>query len=183
MRLFRKRLHFFKSLDYFNYLKMSEDNRKFIVEELVALIEKGNAHASFEDAVAGVSMDLIGVVPDRLPYGIWHMAEHLRIAQRDILEFCQGPDYQPMNWPDDYWPETGKDVSKEQWEATLAGFREDRQKFIDLLKDESRDLYAPFAHGDGQTLFREALLIADHNAYHVGEIIVIRRLLGDWKSS
>jgi len=162
---------------------MNSDNRKFIVEELTRLIEKGNAHASFDDAVAGISIDLVGVVPEHLPYGVWHMAEHLRIAQWDILEFCLGQDYQPMKWPDDYWPEVGPEVSKEQWEATLSGFRKDRQRFLDLLKDESRDLYAPFEHGDGQSLFREALLIADHNAYHVGEIIVIRRLLGDWKSS
>ncbi|MET1053831.1 MAG: DinB family protein [Pedobacter sp.] len=161
---------------------MSNDNRKFIVDELSALIEKGNAHASFEDAVKGISMDLIGVVPDRLPYGVWHMAEHLRITQWDILEFCLGPDHESPKWPDEYWPEVGREVSKETWDATISGFRKDRQRFLDLLKDESRDLYAPFAYGDGQSLFREALLLADHNSYHVGEIIVIRRLLGDWKS-
>ena len=162
---------------------MNRDHREFIVKELISLIEKGNAHASFEDAVEGISMDLIAAVPDRLPYGVWHMAEHLRITQWDILEFCLGPGHVSPKWPDEYWPAVGPEVAKEQWQATLSGFRKDRQRFLDLLKDESRDLYAPFEYGDGQSLFREALLLADHNSYHVGEIIVIRRLLGDWKSS
>ena len=158
------------------------DNRKIIVDELTALIEKGNAHASFEDAVAGVSLDLIAKVPEGLPYGIWHMAEHLRIAQWDILEFCLGPNHESPKWPDEYWPEVGEEVTKEQWEATVSAFKRDRASFLELLKDEKRDLFAPFEYGDGQSLFREALLLADHNSYHLGEIIVIRRLLGDWKS-
>jgi len=158
------------------------DNRDFIVEELIGLISSGNAHASFEDVVKGVSMDLLTVVPGDLPYGIWQLAEHIRITQWDIVEFCLGPDHESPKWPDEYWPAVGEKVTKVHWEATLAGIRKDRERFFDLLRDESKDLYAPFSYGDGQSIFREALLIADHNSYHCGEIIVVRRLLNDWKS-
>lgn len=157
-------------------------NRKFIVEELISLIGKGNAHASFEDAVKGVSMDVVTVIPDHLPYGIWHLAEHIRITQWDILQFCLDPGHQSPKWPDEYWPAPDDTVSKEKWEATLAAIHKDREEFFELLRDEQKDLYEPFSYGDGQSIFREALLIADHNSYHVGEIIVVRRLLNNWKS-
>jgi len=161
---------------------MSNDNRKFIVKELIALIEGGGAHASFEKSVAGVSMDLITVVPDGLPYSIWQLTEHMRITQWDIVEFCLNADHQSPKWPDEYWPAAGEEIGKDKWEATLESLRKDRERFFDLLKDEEKDLYQPFDYGDGQSLFREALLIADHNSYHMGELIVLRRLLGDWKS-
>jgi hypothetical protein len=161
---------------------MSIENRKIIVEELISLISKGNAHASFEDAVAGVNLNLITEVPDGLPYGLWQLVEHIRITQWDILEFCKGPDHQSPKWPDEYWPNTGGTVSKEKWTETLESIRKDREEFFELLREEARDLYEPFAHGDGQNLFREALLIADHNSYHLGEIVIVRRLLKDWKS-
>ena len=161
---------------------MSNESRKTIVEELTSLISKGNAHASFEDAVAGISMDLLTVVPDRLPYSIWQLAEHIRIVQWDIVEFCLHEDHQSPKWPDEYWPAAVDQIEKEQWESILNDISRDRQRFFDLLKDEKNDLYKPFPYGDGQNIFREALLIADHNAYHTGEIIIIRRLLNDWKS-
>ncbi|HEY0176657.1 MAG TPA: DinB family protein [Pedobacter sp.] len=161
---------------------MNKDNRKVVVEELISLISKGNAHASFEDAVAGVSMDLLTVVPDRLPYNIWQLAEHIRIAQWDIVEFCLDPNHKSPKWPDEYWPSADSKADKKKWEATLAGISKDRERFFDLLRDERRDLYETFSYGDGQCIFREALLLADHTAYHTGEIIVIRRLLNDWKS-
>lgn len=161
---------------------MSIENRKVIVEELITLISKGNAHASLEDAVAGVNLDLLAVIPEGLPYGLWQLVEHIRITQWDILEFCKGPDHQSPKWPDEYWPPAGGTVSKDKWEETLASIRKDREEFFELLRDEQKDLYEPFTYGDGQNLFREALLIADHNSYHLGEIIVVRRLLKDWKS-
>jgi hypothetical protein len=157
-------------------------SRKFVVEELNTLIEKGNAHASFEDAVDGVPADLMTVMPEHLPYGVWQLAEHMRITQLDIVEFCLAPGHKSPKWPDEYWPAPGEKVGKERWDATLSGISKDRYRFIDLLKDEKRDLYEPFSYGDGQSLFREALLLADHNSYHTAEIIVVRRLLGNWKS-
>jgi len=161
---------------------MSEENRGIIVVELISLINKGNAHASFEDAVKGISLDLVTKIPDNLPYSVWQLVEHIRITQWDIVEFCLGPDHQSPVWPDEYWPEPTDRITKEQWEASLTQIRKDRERFSELLKDQEIDLYAPFEYGDGQSLFREALLIADHNSYHLGEIIVVRRLLNDWKS-
>ena len=161
---------------------MSIDNRKFIAEELISLIEKGNAHASFEDSVAGMSIDLLTTVPEGLPYSVWGLAEHMRITQWDILKFSSGPGHESPKWPDEYWPAVDEKITQEKWEATLESIRKDREEFFELLKDEKTDLYTPFAYGDGQSLFREALLIADHNSYHTGEIIILRRLLNDWKS-
>lgn len=161
---------------------MTEENRGIVVVELVNLIDKGNAHASFEDAVNHVPLELLTRIPQDLPYSIWQLVEHIRIAQWDIVEFCLGPDHQSPKWPDEYWPDQAEVVTRAQWENSLAQIKADRERFFGLLKDPEIDLYQPFAYGDGQSLFREALLIADHNAYHVGEIIVIRRLLGNWKS-
>lgn len=161
---------------------MEQNNRKVIVEELISLISKGNAHASFEDVVAGVSPDLLTVIPENLPYGIWGLVEHIRITQWDILMFCTEPGHKSPRWPDEYWPDKDAKVSKEQWEDTLKNIKTDREAFFALLRDETKDLYAPFSYGEGQSIFREALLIADHNSYHMGEIIVVRRLLDDWTS-
>lgn len=161
---------------------MAVNHQQEVVNELTALIRKGNAHASFEDAVEGIDLNVLTTVPDKLPYSIWQLAEHIRIAQWDILEFCKGPGHQSPKWPDEYWPAHEETISKERWQSTLDSISKDREEFLKLLKQEGRDLHQPFEYGDGQTLFREALLIADHIAYHTGEIIVIRRLLGNWKS-
>jgi len=162
---------------------MKDQNRKTVVNELITLIEKGNAHASFEDAVDGINLHLLNKVPDNLPYSLWQLVEHIRIAQWDIVEFCIDQQHQSPKWPDEYWPEAGStEIDQQAWQSALKQIRDDRQRFIDLLKDPANDLYEPFAHGNGQNLFREALLIADHTSYHTGEIIVIRRLLNDWKS-
>ena len=161
---------------------MGQDNRNLIVEELISLIEKGNAHASFEDVIDGIPLDLLTVIPENLPYGIWGLVEHIRITQRDILKFCKEPGHVSPKWPEEYWPDTQAEVTREQWEDTLRNIRKDREEFFELLRDENTSLYTPFSYGDGQSIFREALLIADHNSYHMGEIIVVRRLLDDWKA-
>lgn len=161
---------------------MKDEHHHVLVEELISLINKGNAHATFEDAVKGVPLALLTEIPEHLPYGIWHLAEHMRITQLDIIMFCTNPDYQSPKWPDGYWPEhTDKKLSAAEWEDTLARIAADRLRFINLLKNPAVDLYTPFEHGTGQNLLREALLIADHNSYHTAEIIAVRRLLNDWK--
>jgi hypothetical protein len=160
---------------------MEASQRKTIVTELVQCIQKGNAHVSFEDSVAGLPKELRARIPQSLPYGIWQLVEHIRITQWDIVEFCASSIHESPPWPKGYWPEAVPDeVSDDAWEKSLAQIGEDRTRFFKLLKDPKRDLLKPFGYGDGQNLFREALLIADHNAYHVGEIIVVRRQLGDW---
>lgn len=159
---------------------MDPKTRAALVAELTQLLTGGNAHATFEHAIAELPAPLRNqAVPD-VPYTIWHLVEHLRIAQADILEFCLNPQYEAPEWPAGYWPAKDAAVDEAGWQAALAAIRADQQQFIDLLDDPATDLFTPLAHGDGQNILREALLIGDHNAYHTGEIILLRRLLQVW---
>lgn len=151
-----------------------------LIEELIFLIEKGNAHVSFDKAIAGIPPGLRGAVPDKLPYSIWQLAEHIRITQWDILEFCLSEQHESPQWPEGYWPGHKASVGDETWENTMAGIRKDRERFVALLREEGKDLFTPFPYGTGQNLLREALLIADHISYHTGEILLARRLLDCW---
>ena len=153
-----------------------------LVTQLLALLKGGQAHAGFEAAVAEMPVELRGKVPAGLPYSPWQLVEHLRIAQRDILNFSAPPTggYHPMKWPEDYWPKSPAPPSADAWERSLAAIRSDLEAFERLITKPEADLTKPFRWGEGQNLLREALLIADHTAYHVGELIVIRRLLGAW---
>lgn len=152
------------------------------IKELIALLKKGNAHASFETAVKDVPFDDLGKIPNNLPYSIWQLAEHIRITQNDILDFSSNKNYKEKNWPADYWVKDAAPKNKTAWENSLSEIKKDLKQFIELLKDEDVDLLTPFEHGSGQNLLREAMLIADHTSYHTGEIILMRRLLGNWKS-
>ena len=159
---------------------------KGLRQELKKLIDGGQAHATFEDAVKELPAKLRGVALEGLPYSAWQIVEHLRIAQRDILDFSRNEDgsYKPRKWPQEYWPKQAEPPNAGAWSNTIKAIRTDRVEFEKLLKAASDDeLVKPFAWGDGQTLLREALLMADHMAYHVGELIVLRRLLGAWKTS
>jgi hypothetical protein len=169
-------------MEEFNHknILMEDQHRKTVANELIGLIERGNAHASFEDAVKDININLLNEIPGNLPYSLWQLTEHIRIAQWDIVEFCIDQQHQSPKWPDEYWPGNSK-INTETWTSTIRQIGNDRERFISILKDPANDLYAPFAHGNGQNLFREALLIADHTAYHTGEIIIVRRLLNDWK--
>ena len=160
---------------------MEASQRKTIVTELIHCIQKGNAHVSFEESVAKLPKELRTRTPESLPYNIWQLVEHIRITQWDIVEFCSSATHESPHWPKGYWPEGVPDeVGDDAWEKSLAQIRADRRRFFMLIQNPNRDLLEPFEYGDGQNLLREALLIADHNAYHVGEIIVVRRILGDW---
>jgi hypothetical protein len=150
---------------------------------LVRLLEWHDAHADFDAAVAGLGVELRGVRPPGLPYSAWELLEHLRITQLDILEFCRNPAYAEPKWPEEYWPTTGEPPTAEAWERSVAAFREDRDALAALARDEGVDLFARIPHGSGQTYLRELLLVADHNSYHVGEIVALRRLLGAWPSA
>ena len=153
-------------------------------QQLLALLRGGQAHASFDQVIADFPAQLRGVVPEELPYSAWQVLEHMRITQRDILNFSAPPTggYHAMEWPREYWPESVAPPSPEAWDRTVAAVREDRKQFEKLLQRPESDLAKPFRWGDGQNLLREALLIADHNAYHLGELLVIRRLLGAWET-
>ena len=151
--------------------------------QLVALLDGGQAHVALADAVKDFPAKLRGVVPEGLPYSAWQILEHLRIAQKDILDFSAPPTggYQAMAWPDDYWPKSAAPASPEAWDRSIAAIGADLEKFKKLILKPGADLAKPFLWGTGQNLLREALLIADHNAYHIGELVVVRRLLGAWK--
>ncbi len=149
--------------------------------QLKALLGGGQAHAKLDDAVSGMPFEVQGKVPEGLPYSPWQLLEHIRIAQKDILEFSDnaGGSYREMKWPDDYWPKSPEPPSEDAWAKSDAALKRDRAAFEKLLAE--RDLTEPFPWGDGQNLLREALLIADHESYHTGELVMARRLLGAWK--
>lgn len=150
-------------------------------KQLLALLKGGQAHATFDDAIKDLPVKLRGVVPEGLPYSLWQLLGHLRIAQRDILDFSDNEDgtYKELKWPEEYWPKSAEPPSEEAWEKSIESYRKDLAAFEKLVKE--RDLTTPFSWGDGQNLLREAFLIADHAAYHIGEIIAVRRMLGAWK--
>lgn len=151
-------------------------------KELRALLEGENAHTGFDDAISGLPTELRGKRPKGLPYSAWELLEHMRIAQNDILEFSRDPDYESPEWPEGYWPSTPEPPNARAWNESIRRFREDREAMLDLVERSSpEDLVKPFAHGSGQTLLREVLLVADHTAYHLGQFIALRRLLGAWK--
>ena len=158
------------------------DPHEALRKQLVELLQGGQAHATFDDAVKDFPDELRGKVPDGLPYSAWQLLEHLRIAQRDILDFSAPPTggYQPLEWPEAYWPKSPEPPSAHAWDHAIAEVRKDREHFEKLIQKPESDLFKPFRWGNGQNLLREALLIADHTAYHLGELIVLRRLLGAW---
>lgn len=155
---------------------------KAVIKQLADFITKGNAHVTFDEAVENVSFENIGIKPNNLPYSIWMLTEHIRIAQADILDFSMNSSYKELKWPDQYWPIVAMPENEMVWQKCLDQIAHDRNQFINLLNQPGVDLFTPFPHGNGQNLLREALLIADHNSYHTGEIVTIRRLLNDWHS-
>ncbi|TWR24559.1 DinB family protein [Mucilaginibacter achroorhodeus] len=157
---------------------MSEQH-DILIKELIKLLEGGGAHATLEDALEGIPAEKLGIKPHGLPYSIWQLAEHIRIAQWDMLEFSKDANHQSPKWPDDYWPKEAAPENPGDWDKTIAAIKADRKVFIELLR--SGDIYAAIPHGDGQSILREALQVADHNSYHTSEIILLRRLLGIWK--
>ena len=154
--------------------------RAALLKQLTTLLDGGEAHVTFDDAVADLPFAKQGIAPNGLPYSAWQLLEHLRIAQHDIVEFSDNADdhYRAMTWPDDYWPKDPAPPNESAWQASVEQIRTDRGRFERLL--QHGDLTEPFPWGKGQTLLREALLIADHNSYHLGELIAVRRQLGEW---
>jgi len=160
---------------------METATRQSIVAELLSLLTKGNAHVTFEEACADLTPEIWNQRVPKLPYTIWQLVEHVRIAQWDILEFCLDPNHQSPEWPAGYWPAQGATADEAAFHATLGQISADRQRFIDLLHAPDTDLLAPLPHGTGQTILREALLIGHHTAHHTGQIVLVRRLLQAWE--
>ena len=149
-------------------------------QHLAGILDWHDAHATFDDAVADLPPDHRGIAPPGLPYSPWQLIEHIRLAQADILAFCTRPDYQELKWPDDYWPATPAPPDERAWEASIAAYHRDLAQLQAMARDESRDPFTKVPAGTGQTFLREFLLVADHTAYHVGQLVVVRRLLRDW---
>jgi hypothetical protein len=152
------------------------DLRKHLVE----LLSGGHAHADFEKAIADLPAKLRGARVPNLPYSAWGLLEHLRIAQWDILEFIRNPKHVSPKWPEGYWPKDDAPSDSAAWNASIAAFGRDLKDLQTLVTNPASDLFATIPHGDGQTILREALLAADHNSYHLGEMVALRRLLGAW---
>ena len=148
---------------------------------LAKALDWQEAHAGFEKVVEGLPPELRGTRPKGLPYSAWQLVEHMRLTQRDILEYCRNPNYVEPKWPDDYWPATDAPPSSAAWDESVARFRRDRQALKQLANDPGIDPFAKIPHGSGQTYLRELLLVVDHNAYHLGELVAVRRLLGAWE--
>jgi Protein of unknown function (DUF664). len=149
-------------------------------KQLASILAWEDAHVGFEHAVADLSVANRGTVPPGGTHSVWQLVEHLRLAQRDILEFCIDPAYRERQWPDDYWPATPAPPDDAAWSNSLAEYAKDRQALADLAGDSSIDLFAAIPHGNGQTYLRELLVVAAHGAYHIGQIVLVRRALGEW---
>lgn len=149
-------------------------------EHVLNLLREGHAHATFEQAVKGLPVELRGKVPKGAEHSPWQLLEHLRIAQWDILEFSRAAKHESPKWPEGYWPKEKAPADDKAWDKSVRAFKRDIKAMCALVEDPKTDLFAKIPHGDGQTILREALLAADHNAYHVGQLVLVRRLLGAW---
>ncbi len=154
---------------------------KALREQLAMFLEGQQAHMSLADAVKGFPLKDMNVRPRNVPYTFWHLLEHIRIAQWDIVNFIKNPDYEELKWPEDYWPARNARATRDDWENTLARFTSDLREMIAIVKNPRTDLHARIPHGDGQTILREAILIVDHNAYHIGEFAILRQVAKNWK--
>ena len=154
---------------------------KQLREHLGELLSGGNAHLDWKSALGGIPPKLRGVRPAGAPHSCWELLEHMRIAQWDILEFSRDPKHVSPDWPGEYWPKTPAPATTAAWDKSLKQFARDLAAMKQLATNPKTDLFARISHGTGQTILREALLVADHNAYHLGQIVLVRRLLGAWK--
>ena len=149
-------------------------------EELAFQLRSGHAHANLDEVTEKLPFELQGKVPKGLPYSAWQLLEHIRLAQEDMFNFSDNTkgDYEQPDWPDGYWPKSPAPPNNRTWNKSVRRVRDDRERFIHIMA--TRDLFEPFPWGDGQTLFHETCLLLDHNAYHLGEILTVRRLVGAW---
>ena len=157
---------------------MKED--KALRDHLLYLLSDGGAHAKFDDVIVSIPVNLRGRRPTGLPHSPWMLLEHMRLGQLDILEFSRNPKHASPKWPEGYWPRTEAPPGSAAWNKSIADFRRDLKAMESLVANPKTDLLARIPWGDGQTILREALLVADHNAYHIGQLVDVRRLLGAW---
>lgn len=149
-------------------------------EQLIALLRGGNAHMPFEQAVADFPLDKINTCPPNVPYTPWHLLEHIRIAQWDILEFTRDPNHVSPPWPKGYWPAPDTKADQAQWEKTINDFQADLRALEELVQDPNTDFFSDLPHAKGYNVLREVLLVADHNAHHLGEFAILRAVMNTW---
>lgn len=154
------------------------DNNAALRQQLVDNLKSSNAHADFADVIKDFPAELRGKRPKGSPHSPWELLEHMRIAQWDILEFSRDAKHKSPDWPEGYWPAKPEPPDDKAWDRSVEQFCEDLQAMCALVEDKSTDLFARIPHGSGQTVLREALLAADHNAWHLGQLMLLRRLLG-----
>ena len=158
---------------------MDHDNQ--LRQQLAKMMDWNEAHPDFSSAVADFPVKLRGRVPEGLPHSGWQLLEHIRIALCDMVDFSQNGKHKSPKWPEGYWPKDLVPPSEEAWEQSVNAVLENLEAMRKLIGDPKHDLFAPIPHGSGQTLLREALLIADHNAYHIGQLVLVRKELGAWE--
>jgi DinB superfamily len=156
-------------------------DEKALRDQLRKALSWGEAHVDWTTALAGLPAKSRGAKAPGVPHSLWELLEHVRIAQWDILEFSRNPKHASPDFPSGYWPETSAPPSEAAWKKSVDGFQSDIEEMRKLVADPRTDLLSPITHGSGQTILREALLLADHNAYHLGQFVLLRRLLGNWK--
>lgn len=159
--------------------RTATDNAK---QRLTEGLRNHGAHLSLEDAVADFPHRLMNQKPPYVPYSFWHQLEHIRIAQEDLLLYAAEPQHRSPSWPDGYWPSGEAEADRATWDTTISAIQCDRERFIELISDPERDIFAPVKHMEGRTVFRTALLAIDHTAYHLGEFVMGRQMLGHWRS-
>jgi hypothetical protein len=162
-------------------MTIKDPHSKQLREHVLYLLNGGGAHARFEAVAKDMPEEVQGAKPNGLPHTAWMLVEHLRLAQWDILEFSRNSKHASPEWPKGYWPKTEAPPSAAEWNKSVQQFRKDLKSMQVLVANPKTDLYARIPWGDGQTVLREALLLADHNAYHLGQLVDVRRLLGAWK--
>jgi DinB superfamily len=153
------------------------DNDQALREHLLYLLRGGGAHIDFESVIADFPVDVLNRKVEHIPYTPWQVLEHMRIAQRDILEFSRNAAHVSPPWPEGYWPANNVMGDTDAWNKSVEAFRADLNEMQSLVAEQSTDLFAPIAHGDGQTILREALLVADHNAYHLGVLVTLKKIV------
>ena len=155
---------------------------KILRQQIIKLINKSEAHMDFDETVKNFPMDHINDKFTNGTYTFWHLLEHIRITQSDILNFIVNRNYKDLEWPKDYWPAASEKADAKDWKKTIDFFHKDMKKLSDIIKNPKTDLYKKIEWGDGQTILREALLVADHNAYHIGEFAIMRQVMGTWRN-
>ena len=159
---------------------MKSDHDHSLRQHLIELLKGGGAHAKFDEVIDGIPAKVRGQKPAGMPHSPWMLLEHMRIAQKDILDFSRDPKHVSPDWPQGYWPGSSVQPGAAAWSSSIRNFRKDLKSMQDLVANPKTDLYARIPWGDGQTILREALLVADHNAYHLAQLVDVRRLLGAW---